>query len=272
MTGLFSENISALERRLACILRQCSGNASLAVQYGEAVIHLNSGRRFPAASLIKIPIMMEAFFQHGNGAIDLRQPIHIGAIEKAGGAGIIHALSEEASLSLMDLLVLMIIVSDNTAANKLIRLLGMKNINDRIQSMGLPSTILAREMMDFNASAEGLENYTSAADMVRCLKLIKEGTLFPEKNRSLMLDIMEAQQFRDKLPALADHTRLKIANKTGELTGIEHDCAIFTAGHEALYAAVLIEGLSCPEEGKDTLRQIGEQLSHFLCLSQDERS
>jgi beta-lactamase class A len=272
MTGLLSKNISVLEQRLAAILNQCSGNASLAVQYGQAEIHVNSGRKYPAASLIKIPIMMEVFLQHEEGAIDLGELVHIGVADKAGGAGIIQALSEGVSLSLLDLIVLMIIVSDNTAANKLIKILGMKRINDRIQSMGLPSTVLNREMMDFNALNEGIENFTTAADMVNCLKLIKEGGLFPKKNCSRMLDIMEAQQFREKLPALADHQRLKIANKTGELPGIEHDCAIFTAGSDALYAAVLMDGLSCREEGKHLIRLIGGRLSDFLCLPGKERS
>jgi beta-lactamase class A len=271
MTGLLSENINHLEQRLADILRQCPGNASLAVEYGEAAIHVNSGRKYPAASLIKIPIMMEAFFQAEEGALDLNRQVRISEIEKAGGAGVIQSLSAEASLSLLDCITLMIIVSDNSAANLLIKLLGKKNINDRMHGLGLQTTVLGRKMMDFEAAAKGIENFTTAADMVKCLRAIKDGKLFTEKNRSKMLDIMEAQQFREKLPAIASK-ELKIANKTGELPGIEHDCAIFTAGQDALYAAVLIDGLTRPEEGNHAIRLIGSGLSEFLCLPEKERS
>jgi beta-lactamase class A len=272
MTGLFSENFNQLEQRLADILSQCPGNASLAVEYGQAAIYMNSGRKYPAASLIKIPIMMEAFFQEEEGAIDLNEQVPIGEIEKAGGAGIIQFLSKGASLRLIDFITLMIAVSDNSAANLLIKVLGMKNINDRMLGFGLQTTVLGRKMMDFEAAAKGIENYTAAADMVKCLRVIKEGKVFSEKSRSRMLDIMEAQQFREKLPAIADCTELKIANKTGELPGIEHDCAIFTAGRDALYAAVLIDGLSSREEGNHAIRLIGSRLSEFLCLPEKERS
>lgn len=269
MTGLLSENINQLEKRLADILRQCPGNASLAVEYGERAIHMNSGRKYPAASLIKIPIMMEAFFQAEEGVLDLNEQVRIGGIEKAGGAGIIQSLSVTASLSILDCITLMIIVSDNTAANLLIKLLGKKNINDRMHGLGLQTTVLGRKMMDFEAAARGIDNFTTAADMVKCLRAIKDGELFSEKNRSKMLDIMEAQQFREKLPALACK-ELKIANKTGELPGIEHDCAIFASGRDVLYAAVLIEGLSSPEEGNHAIRLIGSRLSEFLCLPETE--
>lgn len=271
MTGLLSDNINHLEQRLAEILRQCPGNASLAVEYGEEAINMNSGRKYPAASLIKIPIMMEAFFQAEEGGLDLNELVCTGGIEKAGGAGIIQSLSVTASLSILDCITLMIIVSDNSAANLLIKLLGKKNINDRMHGLGLQTTVLGRKMMDFEAAAKGIENFTTAADMVKCLRAIKEGRLFSEKDRSLMLDIMESQQFREKLPAIACK-ELKIANKTGELPGIEHDCAIFTSGQDALYAAVLIDGISSPEEGNRTIRLIGSRLSDFLCLPEEERS
>ena len=66
-------------------------------------------------------------------------------------------------------------VSDNTATNELISLVGFEKINECAKNLGLKKTVLNRYMMDETAVKQGSDNYTCASDVVKCLKEICEG-------------------------------------------------------------------------------------------------
>ena len=69
------------------------------------------------------------------GTLNLQQPIQIASVEKAGGAGVLQALSSDLKLKVMDVMTLMIIVSDNLATNLLIDLIGMDQINQGMREL-----------------------------------------------------------------------------------------------------------------------------------------
>ena len=71
----------------------------------------------------------------------------------------------------------MLIVSDNTAANVLLDLVGMGEVNESLSRMKLDHTKLARRFMDFEARAARRDNVTSAGDMLALLSLIQQNML-----------------------------------------------------------------------------------------------
>ncbi|MFP3471159.1 serine hydrolase, partial [Micrococcus sp. SIMBA_144] len=79
-----------------------------------------------------------------------------------------------------------------------------------------------------------------------------------------MLNILHHQQFKDKLPSLMDQEMVFVANKTGELPGVEHDCGILKYGNQHAYIAVLIDELEDNESGKGTIAKIGKFIHDFL--------
>ncbi|MCM3100289.1 serine hydrolase, partial [Priestia megaterium] len=82
------------------------------------------------------------------------------------------------------------------------------------------------------------------------IKALAEQKLLSGKYTEKALYILENQQFKNKLANTIETEKIKVASKTGELPGIEHDCAIFTHKGKTVYAAVLVDRLENQSAGK----------------------
>ncbi|QCJ41123.1 serine hydrolase [Bacillus sp. S3] len=243
-------------------LRGLSGRAGLAIEMEGKCIDINSKEVFQSASLIKVPILIEGLRQSDRGTLNVNQLVSI--TSPVGGSGVLQVLSRDARLTLMDLMTLMITVSDNTATNILIDELGMEAINRSMVKMGLQHTVLNRKMMDFQALEQGRDNYTSPADMLTCLKVIMEGSYLTEESQAAALRMMKFQQFQDRLPGMMDLDRVMAANKTGSLPHVVHDCAIITYKGKTAYAAVLLDRLDDEFTGNQIISRIGKHIYDYL--------
>jgi beta-lactamase class A len=253
-----------LEHKIRKVMDLCDGRVSVAIDLPSQFIQINGESSYSAASLIKIPILLEGFRQSEEGKISLNEKVPVPKAGRVGGAGVLAALSENLSLTIEDLLTLMIIVSDNTASNLLIDQLGSNAIQELCSNLKLKHTRLHRKLMDFKAMENGLNNYTSALDIISCLKVMDISPEFSRASREKMLHILHQQQFDTKLPSRMDREAVYVANKTGELPGVEHDCAILKLGNKTAYIAVLIDELEENKSGKDTIAQIGKLIFDFL--------
>jgi beta-lactamase class A len=256
-------NIQDLKDNIYKELARCKGRASLFMEIEEHVIELNSHDAYRSASLIKLPILFEALRQIEEGILSADAHLSLRETDKVGDTGVLQALNCQ-QYSIQDLLTLMIIVSDNSATNLLIDILGLESINSTIRRLGMSNTIMQRKMLDFDSVKSGKDNYTSAADMVTCLKEGIDGSSLKLGSKNRFHSILLHQQFKEKLPAYIDETLINAGNKTGELPGLEHDCAVFSYGRRRAFVAVLIDGLTEAEIGKSTIRQIGKQINTFI--------
>ena len=257
-------NIENLQKKVSEIAEQCVGRIGLVIEMNGHRIKINHTDVFSAASLIKIPILIEGFRQHENRGLDLYEYLPVLLCDKVGGAGVLQALSDELRMKIIDLMALMITVSDNTATNILIDRLGIHDINQCIKALHLQATKLNRKMMDFEALTEGIDNFTTPMDMVACLKAIDQEGFLTRKSSEQAFAILEKQQFKNKLGNGMDLSAIQFASKTGELPGVEHDCAIIKYGGRTLYTAVLIDRLPDQEAGRKIFTQIGKVLSQFI--------
>ncbi|WP_409291912.1 serine hydrolase [Peribacillus sp. SCS-37] len=257
-------SMADFESCLQAASEQLDGRIAAYIEIDGAAAVWNGGAVMPAASLIKLPIMLAAFRLNEQGRLPLGRRMNIPLSQKAGGAGVLHILSEETSLSVKDLLALMIIVSDNTAANMMIDLIGFHEINKVILEAGMKDTVLSRKMMDWDAINEGRDNFTTAQDIVICLKAFSEGSYLSQESSAAAMKIMQSQQFIDKLPSGMDLEKVHAANKTGELPGAEHDCGIFSYGDRRAYAAVLTDRLQKKEDGREAISRIGKVLYQHI--------
>ncbi|MDN4075177.1 serine hydrolase [Fictibacillus terranigra] len=256
--------LNELNSRVNGIIEAHNGDYAFRIETEEGHIEYRDDDIFPAASLIKIPILMESFRLAEQKLIDLSSKISLHQEGKAGGAGVLHLLSREATVTLADVLMLMITVSDNMAANIMIERTGMDRINALLAEMGCSKTVLGRRLMDFEAVKQGKNNFTSARDVILLLKEIGRGRMLKEESRKAILQILQNQQFRYKLPAYMDEETIMIANKTGELEGVEHDAGIFTLKETKIYAAVLTNNLPDEAEGRQALSLIGKALNDYM--------
>ena len=211
---------------------------------GEVFGH-QPARSFLAASTIKLPLLWQALEE----AHPLEQTLPIQTNQRALGSGVIKDLQLEA-LSLQDLLTLMITVSDNTATNVVIDLLGHKTpINAWLGQKGWTSTHLAGKlsMPDDRPDPLRLPNdaaRTSAADLADMLRRLWRRELA----HPLALEILGKQQFSEllrELPTDPDHLEeltspLQVYSKSGWLREYRHDAGILSRGDQA----VVVVGLT----------------------------
>lgn len=201
--------------------------------------------------------------------------------EIVGGTGIINNLSPGSNFTWNDLMMLMVVVSDNTATNLIIDLLGIDHINSFFQKTGLKNTTLERKMFDIDAIKLGKNNYTTAKDMGFLLALLARGEYFDSRVANSVLNVMIRQICATKLPALipalpyyeagpfsmnVPDGRVIVANKTGELPGIQHDIGVFKLPNGQRYViAMLTSDLIDSQEGVVAIAKVSSIVYKSFC-------
>lgn len=184
-----------------------------------------------AASVIKLYIMADAFYRIQQGELNPDQMVTMKKEYYVPSCGAVAYMHEGLEVTVMDLITLMIIFSDNTATNVLIDLLGMDRINEEIHQMGMEQVWLRRKMFDLEKSRQGIQNQITAKQTGILLQRMYEGTLVDRASSQKMLSILKNQQLNGKIPFYlhALDSSPDIAHKTGEDTGITHDVGIVYA-------------------------------------------
>lgn len=228
-------------------------------------VAIRSDDVFPAASLAKLPIALELMRRADMGQFDLNERLDTSGEPRVGGGGVLDYLDPTTSLTLNDLCFLMIGVSDNTAANFLLDLVGMGEVNETLHRLNLSHTRLARRFMDFAARAAQRENVTAAADMTSLLTLLW-GNALPGTAR--LRDVLAAQQLDEDLKALLPETS-RLAHKTGSLDGIFHDAGILTGPTGACVYCVLTAEQDDVPAARGAIARILRDLWDAWCTPND---
>lgn len=179
--------------------------------------------------------------------------------------------------TLKSLLNSMITVSDNDAANELVRRLGGGDfqtgaavLNTFCQERNYTSTHLGRE---FLAAAPTDDNYTSASDCCRLLYEIYTGTLVNADASADMLALLQAQTRTSKIPAGVP-SNVTTANKTGELSDpgnlgvVENDISIIFAKDHPYVLCVLSNNIQNNSSAQETISKISADVYKYMTTQQ----
>ena len=239
------------------LLKKFSGNVSIAFydfRSGQSYTH-NASQQMRSASLIKVPILLCALQQ----GLPLEKRFALSVDDKVSGAGVLQHLDAGLGLTFHDLLTLMIILSDNTATNKVVDIVGQQVINTYIKNLGLTQTGLIGKLQlpEHKQNAEqrkGIRNHTSAQDMLSLLVRLEQRQLLAEKETLIALEILKKQQFSEAmsryLPRDAEiyDDYIVVASKSGTLRGLWHDAGlVYNKSNEPLYALVVMTDASADE-------------------------
>ncbi len=160
----------------------------------------------------------------------------------------------------------MIIVSDNDAANTLTGYLGggdstagMNAVNDYCSRNGYTNTHMGRLLLHSN---ELDDNYTSPADCGRFLKKVYDGWMEGDANSCAMFDHLAAQERRNKIPAQMPEG-VSVANKTGELADVENDAGIIYNTVNDLVIVFMSENLSEAGAAQSTISALSRQIYDY---------
>ncbi|MGC9197639.1 MAG: serine hydrolase [Acidobacteriaceae bacterium] len=219
-------------------------------------IGIDSRLPVPTASVIKLSILYHAMVQIREGKARWDEPITLHPHEAVNGSGILLFLDTPITLTLKDVLTMMVIVSDNTATNLAIDRFGIDPVNARLQALGLENTHLYKKVM-VPASAPmpadqprfGLGK-TTPQEMAYLMETIglchlhQIGTAahlgdarfapVDDADRavcSVALQMLKNQFYRETIPRYleaVDSTEngTAIASKTGSLDAVRNDVAI----------------------------------------------
>ena len=182
---------------------------------------------FPAASLIKVPILIATFYKIRDGGVSLDDSLTITRLNRVGGSGSLKWRPDGTQLTVRDALTHMINESDNTATKMVLERVGIGYVQQQFPRMGLLYTGIYEEGMSIKGGRVAHENYTTAREMEMLLEKIYRGEAVDKPSSDLMMEILKkpkavASRLQKGMPL-----GWEIAHKTGLLRQACHDSAIF---------------------------------------------
>ena len=217
---------------------------------GEEIL-INEKINFHAASTIKTPVLIEAYKHAKAGKFSINDSLIIKNEFKSIVDGSAYSLNPKddsetdlykkagKKVKIYDLLYQMIIQSSNLATNIIIELVGAQNANKTMREMGAMDIQVLRGVEDTKAFRAGLNNTTTAYDQMLIFTKMAQGDAVDKRASDAMIDILLDQKFNDKIPAKLPK-KVKVAHKTGWITGVNHDAGIVILPDGRKYVLVLL--------------------------------
>jgi beta-lactamase class A len=226
------------------------------VDVNGGVVDLAGAAVVPAASTIKIPILIALFQQIDRGEIKLDEQLTLQKSMLAAGSGSLARSPEGSKFSVQEVATKMITISDNTAANLLIDRLGGKDkLNLQFQSWGLLHTNLRSPLPDFEGT-----NVTSAQELVKLLGGLKsEQGILSVSSKQAVLEILRQTKRNTMLPAGIDDNQAKIAHKTGEISSLVADAGLVELANGQSYLLVaMVQRPSDNQRAEVLIKQLSQ--------------
>jgi beta-lactamase class A len=225
-----------------------TGQPSAGTVIAVAAVDVRSGRRhernahvpLPAASTIKVLVSAALWSGVCAGRIDPERRMRVADTPVPGGGGLLESMHPQTELTLAELDLLMLAVSDNAATNAVIGAVGMDAVNDLAAALGLGHTRLRRRMMDVAAAERGEDNTTTAADMAALLCALARADGIPARACRRVLAAMAQSHHADIVPRYLPAAPSRVvSSKQGELAAVRHDVALVDEGERRIAIAVL---------------------------------
>jgi beta-lactamase class A len=272
-------HLTDLEEYVQKEARELEGTLGLAIKHlgtGDQVL-FNADKVFPTASVFKIPVLIELYKQVGEEKLGLDDLIRITGYSKISGSGVLKELHSGLEVTIHDLATLMIIISDNTATDLLLDLVGMDNINETIRDIGLTQTkvvLSTRDLIfdivglhdlepekkvlhvvkqqlqkrEYNMAAKSLGNedndVSTPFEMLLLLEKIFQNQILDQKACESMLDILKRCQHFSAIPLFLPEGKAVVAHKTGNLPGIRNDVGIIFPRDQDINAPFIISAFT----------------------------
>ena len=266
-----------ITKQLTDSLNQTKGNFALAfkdLQTGKEIL-INEHRMFHAASTMKTPVMIEIFKQSQAGKFS----IHDSVLIKTEFNSIVDSTfsltpADDSDSTLYavagqkrpidELTYKMIIRSSNLATNILINLVGAKNVTQSMRDFGANDIQVLRGVEDGKAFRAGLNNKTSAYDLMVIFSAIASGKAVNQEASDDMIKILLDQEFNDIIPARLPED-VKVAHKTGWITGLNHDSGIIMLPDGRRYVLVILsDSVEDEKAAKENMATASKMIYDYL--------
>ena len=229
---------------IAARLDGVMGAAILDLTDGRILLR-NADRVFPAASSIKIAILLELYRQDqearagakGKGKLD--DSYTFDPKDLVEDSQIMAGLTPGVTrVTNRDLAQFMVAVSDNAATNILIDRVGRDNVNATLRGLGLTKTMLRRKMMDIGAARRGDENIATPQEMARLLEMIYKGKALNKELTDELIKRLKTLK-KDSYLSYELPAGVELADKPGTLDGVRNDSGIVFAPNRPFAISVM---------------------------------
>ncbi len=265
----FADDTKDLIEKLESAIAKSGAEVSIAFQDLESIdSFLINPVEMHAASLMKVPVMIEIFKQAEQGKFSLEEKIIVTNKFTSIVDGSLYSLTviEDSDddiyqhigkeMALRELVHRMITVSSNLATNVLIEFVGVENIMGTLAELKIRKMKVLRGVEDIKAYERGLNNRTNASSMLLILFWIAKGKAVSQEACQEMIEILLQQKYRNKIPAGLP-AGVKVANKAGSITRIDHDAAIiFPEGRKPYILVVLTRGIEKREDAEKLIAKL----------------
>ncbi len=231
-----------------------------------ATYNLAAEQPVRTASTIKLPIMIECFYEAAEDKLRWTEPIKLTQDEKVSGSGILEDLSAGDELPLRDVVDLMIVLSDNTATNLILNRITGNAVNARMAQLGLQQTRVMRKILgDGNnlkpypsgITEEGAKSEnkkwgtgrSSPQEMLTLLEKLYRGELVGKQASDEMLSVLKRQ--RDHNCIGRNMKDVTIASKSGALDHLRSDVGIVYSKRGPIAMAITVEDIPEIDYGPD---------------------
>ncbi len=281
----------AVEKSLDAHSKAGDGNAALyAVDLASGKsVGIHADEEVQTASIIKLGILYAAMTSIRDGSAKWDETIVMKPGEVVGGSGMLHFFDAPLTLTLKDVLTMMVIVSDNTATNLMIDRFGLDKINARTESLGLPHTHLYKKVfkaaegpMPADQPKFGLGK-TTPREMAELMADIGECRLHPlpmthgamqwapmdaqdKAVCSVALGILKNQFYRDTVPRyLPNGGDQTVASKTGSLDAVRNDVSIVAGKSGPMILSIFTydnrdKSWTVDNEGEMTIARVAKEI------------
>jgi beta-lactamase class A len=250
-------------------------------------VHWHEQEQFRTASTVKVAIFAAVLSEASLGRLDLGRRVPLSAADQAGGSGVLSVMQPGLEPTVGDLCTLIIVISDNTATNMLIDLLGgVDSVNRAIRRLGFSDITLHRKLPypppplvagvrpPLTKDPGSFATATPAA-LLRLVSAVRAGKVVDGSSSDLIFSTLVHQQYHSGIPraflGLAEPGQAPdewpaVASKTGSVPGCRTEVGVVSLpdGSEFAYAVMADDladtTMSALSEGDELLGRVGAAL------------
>jgi beta-lactamase class A len=247
--------LETTKSRIEAITRSINakwGIYAKSIETGEEIA-INADEQMDTMSVIKIPLMVEAYRQDAEGTFKLTQTHVLKESEKQPGTGILQRWAEGTMMTYKDIIDLMIIVSDNTATDLIYQKVGgPQAVNklmdsygfDKIRATGLAAdwfkALRATDAATFHREGKHPFGLSTPRQMGLLLEKIEKGEAVHKDASQQMLNHLRGQLYATRIPRYLSYTNFgRAPHKTGDfLPYIGNDVGVLEAGNKRVVVSI----------------------------------
>lgn len=268
----------SLEIKVRELLESQNGTFAIAfknLEDGNEIL-INEDEIFHAASTMKTPVMIEVYRRKMIGEISLDDSIFV----KNEFESIVDKSTFQLSefddsdkntydkigryISLRELVFDMITISSNFATNLVIKYIGAENINNTMNNIGAKNINVLRGVEDIKAFEKGLNNTTSARDLLVIYEKLANREVLSRDLSNEMVEILKNQKYDDIIPKYLPK-EIEVAHKDGWINGVRHDSGIVFLENGVTYVLILLsKNLDNELEGADILAKVSLEIYNHI--------